>query len=164
MHLCTTSIEEKEIIIFRIKTLNTNLPFIVTYKGNIKNETKEPKLIKEDNSFKIELTNEYYDIDIKDSKLQFIKFDEIFYIYITNDIYIPIIFNTKITPFKLKVTTYDFNNHEIPKENYLIVYYGRKQLNNKQKLFFKITIDKNTKTRTIKIEFNPEFKIIQQFI
>ena len=108
---------------YRIKTLNTNLPFIVTYKGNIKNETKEPKLIKEDNSFKIELTNEYYDIDIKDSKLQFIKFDEIFYIYITNDIYIPIIFNTKITPFKLKVTTYDFNNHEILKENYLMVYY-----------------------------------------
>ena len=70
MHLCTTSIEEKEIIIFRIKTLNTNLPFIVTYKGNIKNETKEPKLIKEDNSFKIELTDEYYDIDIKDSKFQ----------------------------------------------------------------------------------------------
>ena len=166
LHLCTTFIEEKEIITFKIESLNRNtkLDFKVSYQSNKENEVKEPKLIKEDNLFKIEFENEYYDIDIKDRKFQFKKFEAIFYIYITNTIFIPIIINAKITPFKFTITAYDFNNHELPSENNLIVYYGREQLNEKQKLFFKIGIIDNKKNYkgTIKIIYNNNLNIIQK--
>ena len=142
LHLGTTYLEENEIIDFKVRCLNENTKFSykVSYKGNNDNEAKQPQLKEEKNKFSILLANEYNDIDTTDSNFSLKLFSAIFYVYITNEIFIPIIINSKIIPFKFKITAYDFYRTDNAVEKSLRIYYGKEQLGKEQRLFFKINI------------------------
>ena len=156
--LGTKFLEENERITFILECLNKNteIGFKVAYKSNKENEAKEPALIQEKNNFILELQNEYNNVNINEKKFKLKLFNAILFIYITNDIFIPITINSKITPFKFKLSAYDFCRPEIPAENKLVVYYGNEQIKKEHKLFFKITMPEKKRKYLGKINLKYE--------
>jgi len=79
-------LEENEIIDFRVQFLNDNtkikINIKVSYKSNKENEAKRPKLIQKKNNFRIEISNEYNDIDITEPDFKIKRFSSKLYIYL----------------------------------------------------------------------------------
>jgi len=93
-------------------------------------------------------------VDITGQNFNLKVFSAILYIHITNEIFVPININSKITPFKFKITAYDFYKKDNAVENELKCFYGDEQIGKPQKLFFKICLLEKKKKYSGKITYN----------